>query len=80
MHKIRLAWRILTGKAHVLEVSEETHKDVLSSVQKDRATVEDVLATAIYLYEENTEPYREAMDRETALGNQVREAMKGIDL
>ena len=80
MHKIKLAWRILTGKAHVLEVSQETRNSVTEMADKFRLTVDSYLLDANELYVEQMEPYREMMHRESDLASQVREAMKDIEL
>ncbi|AYD81325.1 hypothetical protein SEA_KELA_158 [Streptomyces phage Kela] len=76
MHKIRLAWRILTGKAHVLEVSEETYGEAIDAVKDFRTTMDGMISTAVYLYREDTEPYIDKIVQESELAEQVREVFR----
>lgn len=75
MHKIRLAWRILTGKAHVLEVSQETKDSVTEMADRLAAPIGDVIRDAVAHYEEDVLPDLEAFIEMEA----VNEVVKGMD-
>lgn len=75
MHKVKLAWRILAGKAHVLEVSKETYERAVGVADRLAAPVDDVVRDALAHYEGDVLPDLEAFIEMEA----VNEVIKGMD-